>query len=363
MKDLISRFSQNPILERDTIAGYDSLFNPGAIRYGDKLILVVRAARDNRFLVGATKRNYLYSGQVCDHLIFEGDENGETFNFTGCKMTGSASNWIDGFTGEVLIPTYFGPYGSEDLRLCQVGQELVGVVHVNSHEPHRGGGGKAGGRIGLVITKDFKHYKKWLIGPPREETDRDAGIIDRGNSIALIHRIKPDEAGERKIEKSCIQVAFFKNLEELIKASPSYWQDHLRNIDQHTILAPRNSWEGDKVGAGPIIEHKDGYVMFYHGVDKDLIYSTGAALLDKTTLKTIARFPEPLISPQTWYEAGGRGEDVNKVIFPGGVIRNKNNSNHLILYYGAADTHVARADIPDLDKLVAAIIQSSVKGV
>jgi len=38
MKDLIIRFSKNPILERDTIAGYDSLFNPGAIRYGDKII-------------------------------------------------------------------------------------------------------------------------------------------------------------------------------------------------------------------------------------------------------------------------------------------------------------------------------------
>ena len=170
MKNLITRFSQNPILERDTIAGYDSMFNPGAIRYGDKIILAVRAARDNRLLIGGTKRNYLYSNQVCDHLIFEGDEDGEIFKFTGRKMTGSAANWLDGYTGEISVPTYYGPYGSEDLRLCQVGQEIVGIVHVNTHEPYRG---------------DHK-------------------------------------AGERKIDKPSIQVAFFKNLEELIKAPPSY---------------------------------------------------------------------------------------------------------------------------------------------
>jgi predicted GH43/DUF377 family glycosyl hydrolase len=115
----------------------------------------------------------------------------------------------------------------------------------------------------------------------------------------------------------------------------------------------------------PILERDTiaDYVMFYHGVDKDLTYSTGVALLDKTTVKAIARFPEPLISPHTWYEAGGRGEDVNNVIFPGGAIRNNKNSNKLILYYGTADTHVAGADIPDLNGLVTAILQSPIKGV
>jgi predicted GH43/DUF377 family glycosyl hydrolase len=364
MDDLIIRFSQNPILQRDTLAGYDALFNPGAIRCGDKLIIVVRAARDSRFLAGATKRNYLYTNQICDHLIFELDENEQTLNFTGRKMTGSAANWLDGYTGKIAVPTYFGPYGTEDLRLCQVGQDLIGLVHVNTHEPYRGDH-KAGGRIGLVLTRDFKHFNRWLIGPLREETDRDAGIIDLGDKIAFIHRIKPDAAGERKIEKPGIQVAFFKNLEELIKMPPSYWQDHLKNIHQHTILAPHKElpWEEDKIGAGPIIEHEAGYVMFYHGVGKDLTYSMGVALLDKTTLKAIARLAEPLLPPHTWYETGGRGEDVNNVIYPGGIIRSKKDPNRLTLYYGAADTHVAAADIPDLDKLVAAIVKSPIKGI
>jgi len=361
---LLIRHPQNPILERDTISGYDSLFNPGTIRFNGKIIMVVRAARDSRWLAGLSKRSIIYSGQVCDHLIFESEDEGEIFNFTGRKMTGSSPGWLDGYTGEIAVPTYYGPYGTEDLRLCKVGDEFVGLVHVNTHEPYRGDH-KAGGRIGLIITRDFRHFKRLLVGPPREETDRDAGIIDRGDDIALIHRIKPDQAGVRKINKPSIQVAFFNNLEDLIKSPPSYWQDHLNNIHKHTILAPRKElqWEAEKVGAGPIIEHEAGYVMFYHGVNKNLDYTTGIALLDKVNLRTIARLPESPLQPKTWYEAGTRGEDVKKIIYPGGVIRYQNDPNRIMLFYGAADTHVARADIADLDKLVETILQSPVKGV
>ena len=79
MNNLITRFAQNPVLERDTIAGYDSLFNPGAIRFGDKVIVVVRAARDNRFPEPLISPQTWYEaggrGEDVNNVIFPGGGN------------------------------------------------------------------------------------------------------------------------------------------------------------------------------------------------------------------------------------------------------------------------------------------------
>ncbi len=365
MQELAIRHPRNPVLERDTIAGYDALFNPGAMRFNGKIVLAVRAARDNRWFVGATQRSNLYSGQVCDHLLLESDDDGETFKCTGRKITGSSSTWFDGSTRELAIPTCYGPYGTEDMRLCRVGEDIVGVVHAMTHEAYRGSGDKAGGRVGLVVTRDFMHFRRWVVGPGGEETDRDAWIIDRGNDIAFIHRVKPDEAGRRRMNKPSIQVAFFDNLDELIGAHPGYWREYLDSIHEHVIMSPCEalSWESEKIGAGAIVEHEAGYVLFYHGVDERSTYSTGAALLDKDDLRTIARLQEPLLQPHAWYERGDRGEDTKNVTFIGGAVRCQNDPKRIQLYYGAADTHVARADVPNLDELVEAILRSPIRGV
>ena len=356
---LVKRHSQNPILERDTIIGYDTLFNPGAMRFQDKIVLAVRATRDYRKLTGSIGTNYLYIDQVCDHLLFESFNEGKTFNLTQYKVTGTSSTWIDGCTGEISVPSYFGPYGTEDLRLCRIGDLFVGVTHVMTHPPYTGDG-KAGGRIGLVVTKDFRHYKRYLVGPERGETDRDAWLVDMGNKIAFVHRLKPDDAGKRKIKYPSIQVAFFDNLDELITASPTYWEEHNGNIHEHIIMNPILNWEIPKIGAGPILEHEDGYIMLYHGAN-ETGYKTGAALLDKTNLRTISRLEKPLIVPEEWYETGEVGGDTKNVTFPSGAVYSKDKKT-IQLYYGAADTHVARVDI-DVKLLIAGLKKSSVRNI
>lgn len=345
----LRRDADNPILERDTIAGYDTLFNPGVcdMENGD-VCLVVRAARDDRKLAYGGENFSIYHNQICDHLLFISHDNGATFEYTGRKITGSSSTWVDGYTGELCIPSYFGPFGTEDVRMCRVEGWYVGVVHVMTHTAYTGDH-KAGGRVGLIMTKDFRHYKRYLIGPMREECDRDAWIMEHNGKIAYFNRIKPDAAGRRKITAPSIQVSFFENLEALITASPEYWQDFLDNVEQYTILSPRYWWEGEQIGGGPLLKHKEGYIMFYHGCGGG--YYTGAALLDAATLRCIRRYPEPVLEPREWYETGERGGDGKNITFVNGA--RYCGENQIEIYYGAADSHVARAFVDDVDSFVA----------
>lgn len=352
---MLRRDENNPILERDTLAGYDTLFNPGVCDVGDDVYLIVRATRDDRKLVAKTERAYIYANQISDHLIFISDDNGETFHYTGFKMTGSSSTWVDGHTGEVYVPTYFGPFGTEDLRLCRIGEWYIGVVHVMTH-PAYTGDHKAGGRVGLVMTKDFKHYKRVLVGPRREEGDRDAWVMPHDGKIAYFTRIKPDAAGKRELDYPSIQVIFFDTLEALIQAPPSLWQNFLDDVHKYTIMSPTLPWEGEQIGGGPILEHEKGYLMFYHGVEisKGKIYNTGAALLDKKTLKCIKKTEVPILRPEMWYEIGDYGGDSSCVTFVNGA-RYK-DSKTIEIYYGASDSHVARAFIDDIDALIDGMI-------
>jgi predicted GH43/DUF377 family glycosyl hydrolase len=353
---MIKRWHDNPVLERDTLVRYDALFNPGVVEVGDKVIMVVRAARDSRKLIMQKEGgNYVYTNMVCDHIIFESLDGGDTFVPTLTKMAGTSSTWIDGYSGEVSVPTYYGPFGAEDMMLSKVGDQYVGTVHVMTHAPYTGDR-YAGGRIGLVVTKDFRHFKRFLVGPQRPETDRDAFIIDMGDKIALTHRLRPDIEGARRISGPNIQAAFFKNLDELITASPEYWKEHNDKIDEHVIVDQQHDWEAIQLGGGPVIEHEKGYLFFYHGVSGPRIYRTGVALLDKNSLKELSRLKTPLIDPTEWYEVGDFGGDTRKITWPGGAIYSPDKKT-IQLYYGAADTHVARADI-DVDQLIQRLISN-----
>lgn len=345
----LRRDLDNPILERDTLVGYDTLFNPGICDVDDKVYLIIRAARDSRKLVAVTDRSYVYSDQISDHLIFISNDQGKNFEYTGRKMTGSSSTWVDGYTKQVSVPTYFGPFGVEDIRLCKVGDQYVGVGHVMTHTAYTGDH-KAGGRVGLVMTKDFKHYKRYLVGPLREEGDRDAWVMEHKGKIAYFSRIKPDAAGRRKIDKPSIQVIHFDSLEDLISAPPSLWQNYLDNIHDYTIITPTYEWEGFQIGGGPILEHKEGYIMFYHGVQKGKSYNTGAALLDKETLKCIKKTKEPILVPEEWYETGEFGGDTKNITFVSGA--RYCDDNKIEIYYGAADSHTARAYVDDVNAFV-----------
>lgn len=144
------------------------------------------------------------------------------------------------------------------------------------------------------------------------------------------------------------------------RIEPSVWVLHLDKLEfpapkiEHSIiLGPRSGWMWDslKIGAGSQpIKTKYGWLLIYHGVDRNRVYRLGVLLVDLANPeRLIYRSPNPVLSPETEYEIGKEGESwVPNVVFTCGAVPAKDKEvldaeDEILVYYGAADTHICLA--------------------
>ena len=144
------------------------------------------------------------------------------------------------------------------------------------------------------------------------------------------------------------------------RIEPSIWVSHLDKLDfpapkeQHTvILGPRSGrmWDSLKIGAGTQpLKTRYGWLMIYHGVDRNRVYRLGVMLVDlKNPERVLYRSPNPILSPETEYEIGIPGEHwVPNVVFTCGAVPAEDKElldvdDEIIVYYGAADTYLCAA--------------------
>ncbi|MHB1043366.1 MAG: glycoside hydrolase family 130 protein [Eubacteriales bacterium] len=144
------------------------------------------------------------------------------------------------------------------------------------------------------------------------------------------------------------------------RIEPSIWVSHLDKIEfpapkiEHSIiLGPRSGWMWDslKIGAGSQpIKTKYGWLLIYHGVDRNRVYRLGVVLTDiDNPERLLYRSPNPVLSPETEYEIGKEGESwVPNVVFTCGAVPANNKEvldagDEILVYYGAADTHICLA--------------------
>lgn len=149
-----------------------------------------------------------------------------------------------------------------------------------------------------------------------------------------------------------ICMAEFDRIEDLW--DEEYWEEWIKNIDNHAINFKRNKYDHLEIGAPPI-KTKDGWLLvyshiqnyFHHPENLDRIFGIEALLLDfNDPTKIIGRTRGPIIVPEEAYEMSGYVADV---IFPSGALV---EDGILIIYYGAADTTtcIARVNLDDLIK-------------
>lgn len=310
----LERYSENPVVAPDPNSSWESgaTFNPGAVLAADGCIYLLYRAIADGYTAFTDRPGY-------DNYI----------STVGCAVSDDGKQFVRR-TEPVLVPgADIDPFGCEDLRVNPFtvnGQTTYLLTYTALFRP---AWSENSGRIGLAQTDDFETYTKLgLIGP--EAQDKDAVIFPEpvDGKVLLMHRISPT-----------MQLAAFDNLDQLLSPPDGYWDDHMRDLDRHTLMSPMFDWESEKIGGGcPPIKTDEGWLLIYHGVDPDHYYRAGLALLDlEEPSRVIARSPIPILEPEADYERIG---DVPNVVFPQGVAV---LDGVMYVYYGGADKVVGLA--------------------
>ena len=131
----------------------------------------------------------------------------------------------------------------------------------------------------------------------------------------------------------------------------AYSEDLVHWCDISSVMKPQvEGWDNWKIGVGgQPIKINEGWLVIYHGVNTERVYSLGVALLDSEHPdQVLYRSKQSLLAPKEDYERFGK---VPNVVFSCGniIIDDK-----LFLYYGAADNVICVATIT-MDKLLSFI--------
>ncbi|MCX6813802.1 MAG: glycosidase [Candidatus Azambacteria bacterium] len=302
-EELFKRYEGNPILTPENWPyKVASVFNPGAIKFNDEILLLVRVE----------------DMQGYSHLTIAKSKNGKT-------------NWQIDSKPILTAEPNFGEavFGLEDPRIIWLEERQEYIITCVSF--FKGVTGEPPG-ISLIATKDFSNFER--LGRQLIPPNKDASLFPKTikGYYALINR--PIVEG-----RADIWVSFSKDL--------NFW-----GKDRALILARHRTWDSNRVGLGPPpIKTPEGWLIIYHGTRNTAsgtIYRVGLALLDLESLEVIRRSGDWVFGPKENYERVG---DVDDVVFPCGAVINE-KTNELLVYYGAADSVVALATA-NLDDVLA----------
>ena len=224
--------------------------------------------------------------------------------------------------------------GVEDPRITFVGALDVYVMAYTAYGPSEP-------KIALATSTDLDRWERvGLVAFAREagvadldaHTNKDAALFpelvaapDGEPRLAILHRptwpVDP---------RAGIWISFARDLDRLAAG-----------FAQHRRVAfPEQPWEALKVGAGPPpIRVPEGWLLVYHGVSEDVVYSAGAMILDADDVtRVVARTAVPLLEPELREEREGT---VANVVFPTAI--DQLGDGTADLYYGMADARIGVA--------------------
>ncbi|MFA6287629.1 MAG: glycoside hydrolase family 130 protein [Opitutaceae bacterium] len=332
--DLARRLPDNPLLRPVALRPsspdlrVECLLNPGAFRFEGSVWLLVRVAErpgqvpgrvrfpcmeggrvrvidvadDDPDFDGSDPREFKYQGNgylsTLSHLRLLRSEDGVRFEDTGRRLTGEGDQ--EG-------------YGIEDCRVASLadGRFLLTYTAV----------GACGYGVGLRVTRDWRTFEHHgLILPP---ANKDCAIFDErvGGDYLALHR------------PSCVIVG---GHDIWLARSPDllHWGGHV------CIARTRpGRWDEQRIGAGAApLRTERGWLVVYHGADRNKRYCLGALLLDlDDPSRVISRSGEPIMEPLSDYERHGF---FGEVVFTNGHVV---DGDELTVYYGASDSVVCAA--------------------
>jgi predicted GH43/DUF377 family glycosyl hydrolase len=341
---LLSPADLKPLRDDFEIAG---VFNPGAIRAGSEVVLLVRVAerpRERRPGFIGLPRWDRSAGLTIDWVsereldpidprVVKRKADG-LFRLTFIShlrvVRCGAGRSVEEVTADSFLPSSeLEEFGVEDPRITAIeGRFYFTYVAVSRH----------GAATSLASTTDFRSFDRHgvIFCPENKDVVLFPERIN-GHYVAL-HR--PNAATP------------FCRPEMWVARSPDliHWGRH------ECLHGGATAWETGRVGAGaPPVRARDGWIEIYHGNRQPTkpgevgMYSTGVMLLDgENPAKVLARTESSIFEPTAEFERRGFVPDV---VFPTGIAE---AGESYLVYYGAADSCTAMVEF-QRDELLAAL--------
>ena len=300
----------NPILSRTDIpdipphvVDVSSVFNPGAVRFGEKYLLMLRVQTRARETV----------------LMLAESLDGERFEVQPRLME------IEGIerVSEKIYHIY-------DPRITPIDGAYLIMLAADTN---------AGCRLMTVLTEDFTQFE--MLGFDSAGDTRNGVLFPElfdGKYLRLERRNVPQADGNPATGSAIslsesADMQTWNQLGDVMNGRPRYWDE--------------------LIGAGPPpVKTRDGWLLVYHGVATHFasanIYQAGVALLDLANPQhVLSRSRGNILEPREHYEQTGQ---VPNVVLPSGMVVDEYDTDGFAkqtstarLYYGAADTCIGMA--------------------
>jgi beta-1,4-mannooligosaccharide/beta-1,4-mannosyl-N-acetylglucosamine phosphorylase len=314
------RWPKNPILSRNSIPSIPphlvdvtSVFNPGAVMFYRKYLLMLRVQNRGRetFFLTATSDDGMDFAVSHEPVRFKGLED--------VKAT---------------------IYHCYDARITKLDDRYYVMFAMDMED---------GCRLGLAVTNDFREFD--FLGIVSDGDNRNGVLFSEKIAGKYLRLDRPNmvQLASGPVSGSAIWLSesddllHWKPVEPLLEGRFHYWDE--------------------LIGAGPPpIKTREGWLCIYHGVATHFassnIYQAGVFLLDLSDpSKVLARGRYNILEPRELYELTGQ---VPNVVFPSGAIVQHLDDegfavpdSEVFVYYGAADTSIGLA-VTTIAELLAA---------
>ena len=310
----VRRVRDTPVVEAGSVPGYGPIFNAGVIHHDGAFHLFARGVREGYTRNGGSGPRFL--DYVSDVLVLT-SEDGLDYEFQQVLARGSAT----------------GAHSYEDPRVQTIrsgGADHVMMTYTSLRDPKSGQPWQVGmHRLAYADGRFALNRSSGRVIGPDGQPDKDAVIFNlRDGRIGLIHRIHPN-----------MQLALFDSLDDLDGAGADYWDEHLRELDRHTIITLSPGALGVGAGAPPVATEA-GLLLFYHERNAASQYTVSVAFRDGETGRVESLLAEPILRPELPWERFG---DVDNVVFVQGAVPRPDGT--IYLTYGAADRCVGAASV------------------
>lgn len=344
----IKRCAKNPLLQALDVKPsrpdfkVDGIFNCGVTKYKDEIILLCRVAesvlcnneKEVKIPIVTNKNGKDEIEVICiskdEHTDLDFSDSREIRKKTkkGMKIIyltslshlriARSKNGIDFIVEKnpFLFPnSEEESWGMEDPRITKIEDTYyINYTSVTQNGP----------ATSLISTKNFKDYNRHGIIFAPENKDVTIFPEKINGSYLAFNRPVPCGIGNPEMWLA-------KSLDLI------HWgeQKHFCGISN------KNSWDNGRIGGGAVpFKTEKGWIKIYHAADYNNRYCLGAFLLDlKDPSKVLAKTKYPLLEPEASYEKEGF---FGNVVFTCGCLL---ENETIIIYYGAADDKICRADI------------------